>query len=236
MDYQVGFVFGWVDVLDFFDVDIVVLGIGFVVQVVFFDQLFVDVFVVVFGEQGVFGLQFYVGGVVVFFWVVFVVDVEVVGDDVVDYVVFVDQCFLGGEVWIDFYVQFFGLLGQLVVEVVQGDDIVVFVVYGFGYEEVGYFGSVFGVFQDVDVVVGYWGIEWCVEFFLVGEQFVQCVWFEYCVGEDVGVYFGIFFDYVDVDFLIGFGGFLFQLVCGGQIGGVGVDDDDVEFYVFVFYY
>lgn len=59
---------------------------------------------------------------------------------------------------------------------------------------------------------------------------------EHRAGEDVGAHFGTLLDHADADLLTGFGGLLLQSACGGQTGGAGADDDDVEFHVFAFHY
>lgn len=236
MDHQAGLVLGRVDVPDFLDADTVVLGIGLAVQVVFLDQLLADVPAAAFGEQGVLGPQLHAGGVVAFFRVAFAVDAEVAGDDAADHAVLVDQRFLGGEARIDLHAQSFGLLGQPAAEVAQGDDIVALVVHGLGHEEVGHLGSALGALQDVDVVAGHRGIERRAEFLPVGEQLVQRARLEHRAGEDVGAHFGTLLDHADADLLTGFGGLLLQSACGGQTGGAGADDDDVEFHVFAFHY
>lgn len=72
--------------------------------------------------------------------------------------------------------------------------------------------------------------------FQSGNRLVQRARLEHRAGEDVGAHFGTLLDHADADLLTGFGGLLLQSACGGQTGGAGADDDDVEFHVFAFHY
>lgn len=160
------------------------------------------------------------------------VDVYVVGGYVYYCIGFVVQYFGGGEVGEDCYVQCFGLLGQLMGYFIQVDDVVVFVVEVFWQQCVGCVVCVVWV-EEQEFVVGDFLFQWCVVFGLVGEQFGQCVGIYDCIGQNVCVGFGVFFQYVYGQFVFGFDGMLVQLDCGGQVSGVGVDDYYVEFYGFM---
>ncbi|MCY1298145.1 hypothetical protein D9M70_476170 [compost metagenome] len=212
------------------------LGVGFGIEVVPLDQLLADVAAAAFGEQGVLGAQLHARGVIAILRIAFTVDTQVAGDDAADHAVLVDQRFLGGEARVDLDAQAFGLLGQPAAQVAQGDDVVAFVVHGLGYEEVRYLDRAFGALQQIDVVTLHRGVQRRFQFLPVGEQFVQRTRLEDSTGENVSTDFGTLLDHADTDLLTSFGGFLFQSACGGQPGGAGADDDDVEFHVLAFHY
>src|SRR5690606_11618601 len=69
----------------------------------------------------------------------------------------------------------------------------------------------------------------------VGEQLVQGARLEDRTGENVSADFGTLLDHADPDLFAGVGGLLFQSAGGGQAGGAGADDDDVEFHKFAFH-
>ncbi|MCY1296898.1 hypothetical protein D9M70_463130 [compost metagenome] len=211
------------------------LGVGFGVEVVLLDQLLADVATAAFGEQGVLGAQFHPGGVVALFRMAFTVDAEIAGDDAAHHAVLVDQRFLGSEARVDLHAQAFGLLGQPAAKIAQGDDIVALVVHGLGHEEAGNLDGGVGILEHIDVVAGHRGVQRGAQFFPVREEFVQGSRFEYGAREDVGAHFGTLLDHAYADLLTRLRSLLLQSARGGQAGGAGTDDDDVEFHVFAFH-
>ncbi len=235
VDDQAWLVLGRVDFPDFLEADAVVLGVSVAVQFEALDQLLADVAAAAFGEQRVLAAQFHAGGVDAFFRIAFAVDAEVTGDDPADHAVFVEERFLGGEAWVDFHTQVFGLLGQPAAQVAEGDDVVAFVVHGLGHKEVRHLGGGVGTAQYIDVIAHYRGVERGAEFLPVREQLVQGTWFEHGTGKDMCADFGAFLDHADADFFTGFGGLLLQSAGGRQACRASADDDHVEFHVFAFH-
>src|SRR3989344_5687071 len=177
--HQALFVLGWVDVPDFLDADAVMLGVGFGVEAEFLDQLLADMATAAFGEQRVLGAQFHAWGVVTLFRVTFAVDTQITSENAVDRAFFVDQRFLSGEAWVDFYAEVFRLLRQPAAQVAKGNDVVAMVVHGLGYEEVRNLGGFLGILENVNVITLDWSIQRGAELFPVWEQFIQCARLEH---------------------------------------------------------
>ncbi len=199
-----------VDLPDFLDADAVVLHIGFAIQVETLDQLLADVSAAALGEQGVLGAQFHARRIQAFLGVALAVHAQIARDDAAHHTGVVEQRFLGGEAWIDFHAEVFGLLRQPAAQVAQRDDVVALVVHGLGHEQVGHLDRAARVFEHIDVVAFDFGVQRRAEGFPVGEQLIQRTGFEHRAREDVGAHFRAFLDHADADLVTGFGGLLLE--------------------------
>ena len=162
-------------------------------------------------------------------------DAGIAGGDAFNRPVFVVQHFGSGEAGEDFDAQAFGLLAQPAAQVTQGNNVVPFVVHGFGDEHVGHFLCLFRAGEEEDIVAGHLGVHRGAQFLPVGEQFIQGARLKHRTGKDMGAHFGAFFYHNNTDFLTGFLGDLTQTAGSCQTGRTGADDDYIDFHRFAFH-
>jgi len=123
----------------------------------------------------------------------------VAGCNALDPAVFVKQDLRRRETRIDFRAEVLGLLAQPAAQAAKADDVVAFVVHGARHHESWNLQRLVLVEQNVDVVIADRRIQWRAILFPVGEQFVECAWFEYRAGKDMGTHFRAFLDHADAE-------------------------------------
>ena len=191
------------------------------------DQLLAEMAPAALREQGVFGVQFHSRGVAVLV-LAMDADAHVAGGDALGGAIVVEQHFGGGKARKDFHAEPLGLGRQPAAQVAEADDVVAFVVHGFGYEQAGYPDPALGAAQDVDVVLGDRGEQRRLARLPVGEQFVEGGGFEDRAGEDVGADLGAFLHDADRQRIVQ----LAEAAGCGESGRAGAHDDHVVFHEF----
>ncbi len=188
------------------------------------DQLLAEVAARAFGEQRVFGAQLHAAGEAVFGFTGFA-DAHVAGGDARHRTIAVIENFGCGKARIDFDAEPFGFGGQPTADVAERDDEITVIAHQRRHHEIRQ--SQRATFrQIVEVVVDDRGLDRRILGAPVRQQFVEADRIDHRAGEDVRADLGpLLHDHhgdVGIDLLEPDG--------GGEAGGAGTDDNNIEFH------
>ena len=109
------------------------------------------------------------------------------------------------------------------------------VVHVLGHKGIGYFGGLFLILQQENVIPGNRGVQGGAFLFPVREEFVQGRGLEYGAGEDVRADLRTFFNHTNGQFFAGFLRQLHDAAGCRQARRAAADDQNIKFHRFAFH-